>query len=200
MLGESVDLKSSKVKHHFKMLPRRLNFEEEPNKSNMGTTESKSESIEIKEEPMVSDDYDILYPSAQKSFADSQWDLEKEEEKEKKTKREEEKKEVKKNTNFRNGMVEKRFKCIVCDRPYVYKGHMYRHVRARHAICIAADPIQCNVCGRHFSDLTTFDEHKKHSETRMKMSFEKMDLSDEQERDIVDMIRQNKLVETKSQL
>jgi hypothetical protein len=92
--------------------------------------------------------------------------------------------------------VEKRDKahqCFLCDKDYMYKGHLQRHITTEHHICFPTGQEKCRFCGAIFSS-HTFEEHKVTSDHEIKKFFEKYEISEEKQQNLMKLWNQYKEV------
>ena len=81
-------------------------------------------------------------------------------------------------------------KCFLCDKDYVYKGHLRRHLTIVHHLCYPVQQIKCNFCGATFTCEETFEDHKVGSEEEIKNFFHNYDVSEIKQRDLLDLWRE----------
>lgn len=92
--------------------------------------------------------------------------------------------------------VEKRDKahqCFLCDKDYIYKGHLQRHITTEHHICFPTRQEKCRFCGAIFSS-HTFEEHKVTSDHEITKFLEKYEISEEKQNNLMKLWNQYKEV------
>lgn len=81
---------------------------------------------------------------------------------------------------------EKAHVCFLCDKDYMYKGHLRRHIATEHHICRPVSQEKCEFCGAVFSS-ATFEEHKVTSDREVKLFMEKYEISEEKQKDLMEV-------------
>jgi hypothetical protein len=81
---------------------------------------------------------------------------------------------------------EKAHVCFLCDKDYMYKGHLRRHIATEHHICLPVSQERCEFCGAVFSS-STFEEHKVTSDRELKLFVEKYETSEEKQKDLMEV-------------
>ena len=81
---------------------------------------------------------------------------------------------------------EKAHVCFLCDKDYMYKGHLRRHIATEHHICLPVSQERCEFCGAVFSS-STFEEHKVTSDREVKLFMEKYEISEEKQKDLMEV-------------
>lgn len=77
--------------------------------------------------------------------------------------------------------------CLMCDKEYVYKGHLQRHISTQHRLCWPVHQLKCNFCGATFTSEEEFGRHKVATDEAVRKFNEKYDLSETKQQELVSL-------------
>ena len=82
--------------------------------------------------------------------------------------------------------------CCVCHKKYMHKGHLQRHIVTQHRFCAKVHQFNCSFCGAIFADDASFDQHKADVEEEMIKYFEKFQVSEANQQELIGLLKKYK--------
>ena len=140
--------------------------------------------------------YDYLYPSGQRFLEDdieeNMADVLMNAEAEKSNSSEPPKKRKRKGKKEKEEDPRRTQECCVCHKKYMHKGHLQRHIVTQHRFCAKVHQFNCSFCGAIFADDASFDQHKADVEEEMIKYFEKFQVSEANQQELIGLLKKYK--------